>query len=620
MQLYSGSSKQFIDDAVQNQIATKLKNSFFEYYRYKPPQSEVRSWQNSLARMCMVLQHGSLFDQGIILEYQLPLSSKRLDCMVTGLGDGVRANGVIVELKQWEDILPSDTDDCVRTYVGGGVRDVLHPSRQVGNYQEYLRDCHTVFEQGEVGLASCAYLHNLFFAGDNELFKPKHSSILRSYPLFTADQAPALIEYLNDFVGKGDGLDVLATVLRSKRRPGKRLLDHTNAVIKQQTSYVLLDEQQVVFNKVLALVRRGYEEVGKTVVLVQGGPGTGKSVIALHLVAELSALGYNAPHATGSKSFTENLRRIVGPRASVQFNYFANYAQAERDSLDVLILDEAHRLWASPNTRFTRAADRSDRPLIDHLIEASKVSVFFIDDLQAVRPNEVGSSSLIRDGAERNGTNLHEFELEAQFRCNGSDGFVNWVDSTLGIRRTANVLWDSSDEFDFRIMDSPEELERAIRARQAEGFTARLAAGFCWPWSAPDSDGNLINDVTIGSWAKPWNAKPDARRLAPGIPKSHYWASDPNGIDQIGCIYTAQGFEFDYIGVIVGRDLRYDPQTASWLADRAESHDGAVRQAGARLLGLLKNAYRVLLTRGLRGCYVYFVDEATRNFFRSRLE
>lgn len=620
MQLYAGSSGQFIDDAVQNQIARKLEASFFDYYRYKPSPGEVKSWQNSLSRMCMVLQHGGFKDQGVILEYQLPLSSKRLDCMVTGHSRDSGANGVIVELKQWDDVLPSDTQDCVRTNIGRGLRDVLHPSRQVGNYEEYLRDTNTLFEHGEVGLASCAYLHNLFRAKEHELFEPRFAPILEQYPLFTGDQAPALIEYLSRFVGEGNGMGVVAKVLESKYHPGKRLLDHTSSVIRRQKSYVLLDEQQVVFNKVLTNARGGFHRPGKTVVLVQGGPGTGKSVIALHLVAELSALGYNAPHATGSKSFTENLRKLVGPRAGVQFKFFASYAKAERDSLDVLILDEAHRLWATPNTRFTRAADRSDRPLIDHLIEASKTSVFFIDDFQVVRPKEVGSSNLIRDAATRAGATLLEFELDAQFRCNGSDGFVNWIDNTLQIRRTANVLWDSGDAFEFRIFEDTVELERAIRAKQAEGHSARLMAGYCWPWSDPDEDGTLAPDVTIGEWAMPWNAKPDATGLAKGIPKSHYWASDPNGIDQVGCIYTAQGFEFDYAGVIFGRDLRYDPAAATWVADPSASCDRQVKRSGDKLLALLKNTYRVLLSRGLKGCYVYFTDKDTGNFFRSRIE
>jgi DUF2075 family protein len=293
---------------------------------------------------------------------------------------------------------------------------------------------------------------------------------------------------------------------------------------------------------------------------------------------------------------------------------------AERNAIDVLVADEAHRIWASGNTRFTPAALRSSRSLIEDLVDAAKVTVFFIDDLQSVRPNEVGSSDLVRWAAEQFGATLYEFELEAQFRCNGSDGFVNWIENTLRIRETANTRWQTNDPFDFRIIESIQELEGAIREKQNAGFTARLAAGFCWPWSKPKEDGELVHDVVIGDWSMPWNAKPDSTRLAPGIPKSHYWAFDPTGINQVGCIYTAQGFDLDYIGVIFGRDLRYDVKSGDWLGDKTQSYDTSVKRSGVQFLDLVKRTYRVLLTRGFKGCFVYFLDEDTRNFFRSRVE
>jgi DUF2075 family protein len=621
MQLYAGTSKQFVEDTLQGRIAEKLRASFFDYFRFNPSPGEVRSWQNSLTKMSMVVQYAALMDHGIILEYKLPLSSRRLDCMVTGLGeDNKKANAVIVELKQWDTVSFSEIQDCVVTYVGKGLRDVLHPSRQVGNYQEYLENCHTAFTSEEVGLASCSYLHNLQYDPQNELFNSRHSAILGQYPLFTADQVDEFAGYLKRYVGEGDGQEVLGTVLKSKYRVSKKLLDHTSAIIKREKTYVLLDEQQVVFNAVLDTARKGFHEKTKVVLLIKGGPGTGKSVIALNLVAELSGLGYNAQHATGSKAFTENVRKVVGSQASMQFKYFASYQSAEPNAIDVLMLDEAHRMYATGNSRFTPKAERSDRPLIEHIIEAAKVTVFFIDDLQVVRPDEVGRSSLIRDTAAKLGAKLYEFELEAQFRCNGSDGFINWIDNTLGIRKTANVLWDRSDPFDFRIFDSVQEIEKEIRSRQEDGDTARLAAGFCWQWSKPDKNGQLVNDVVIGDWSMPWNAKPDATRLAANIPKSHYWATEANGINQVGCIYTAQNFEFDYVGVIFGLDLRYDPQSSAWVSDKTHSHDSVVKRSKDQFTELVKNTYRVLLTRGLKGCYVYFMDEDTRNFFRSRMD
>lgn len=248
------------------------------------------------------------------------------------------------------------------------------------------------------------------------------------------------------------------------------------------------------------------------------------------------------------------------------------------------------------------------------------MSVFFIDDRQLVRPDEIGSSELILERAEGAGCRILEHRLEAQFRCAGSEGFVNWIDNTLGIARTANVLWEPDEVFDFRIFGSVRQLDEAIRARAAEGFSARLTAGFCWRWSKPNADGTLVDDVRIGEFRRPWNAKPDAGRLAKGIPAAQLWAHDPAGLEQIGCVYTAQGFEFDYVGVIVGLDLRYNMDTQRWLGDRKRSHDTVVRRSKGRFTDLVKNTYRVLLSRGLKGCYVHFMDRDTERFVRSRME
>ncbi len=409
-------------------------------------------------------------------------------------------------------------------------------------------------------------------------------------------------------------------MLTGRFRASKKLLEHVKSMIEGKKTFVLLDEQKAVFNRVLKEAKSGARRKGKVVVLAKGGPGTGKSVIALNLVASLSGAGLNTQYATGSKAFTENLRDLLGRKAGIQLKYFNNYMNAGKDVVDVLVCDEAHRLWETGNTRWTRKTERSNRPLVEEVIEAAKVTVFFIDDLQVVRPNEVGSSELIRKAAQDLGATLHEFDLEAQFRVAGSEGYINWVDNTLRTRLAGDDSWDAED-FDFRIADSVQELEAMIRERHEAGSKARLTAGFCWPWSNPDSDGNLMPDVKIDDWAVPWNAKSGVK-LAPGIPRTSLWATDPNGLEQVGCIYTAQGFEFDYVGVIFGQDLRYDPDSDSWIGDKSKSYD----RMGARsaktegnFLDLVKNTYRVLLTRGMKGCYVYFQDEDTRNFFKSRI-
>ncbi|HEY0826622.1 MAG TPA: DNA/RNA helicase domain-containing protein [Bacilli bacterium] len=254
------------------------------------------------------------------------------------------------------------------------------------------------------------------------------------------------------------------------------------------------------------------------------------------------------------------------------------------------------------------------------MLRAAKVSVFFIDDAQMVRPNEIGSIKYIKDTATKFQCRVLEFELEAQFRCGGSGGFVNWINNTLGVQKTANVLWDTKESFEFRIFDTPWNLENAIKERQALTNTGRMTAGFCWGWSDQNTDGTLKEDVMIGDFTRPWNAKPDAAKLALGIPKSSLWAYDPNGLNQIGCVYTAQGFEFDYVGVIIGKDIVYNLDKQQWEGNKVHSYDTVFKRSKDKFEDLIKNTYRVLLTRGMKGCYVYFEDKDTERFFKSRME
>ena len=399
-------------------------------------------------------------------------------------------------------------------------------------------------------------------------------------------------------------------------------MDNVADIIKGKSNYVLLDEQQIVYDKILSEVKYNKQHNKKKVIIVKGGPGTGKSVIAINLMADLLREGYTTHYATGSKAFTENLRKAIGKNSECNFKYFNSYMDANENEVDVLICDESHRIRKTSNDRFTRKEKRSNILQIEELINVAKVCVFFIDDMQLVRPDEIGTCDYIKKQAINLGCELWEMELVAQFRCKGSDGFINWIDNTLAIRPTANIIWNNTeDDFDFKIFDTPIEMEKAIKEKVNEGEIARIVAGFCWPWAKkPDENGELVGDIVIGDYIRPWNARHDATRLKKGIPKGYMWADNPNGINQIGCIYTAQGFEFDYIGVIIGKDLIYDIDTQEWVGHKEESFDNAVKKAKDNFTNLIKNTYRVLLSRGIKGCYVYFEDKDTERFFRSRIE
>jgi len=624
MRLYSGTSEQFIEDTRLNRIAPKLEDAFQDQFRYRPPDSEVRSWKNSLDKAANAVDRAGLDEHGVVVEYKLPTTSKRLDCMITGRDQNGNESALIVELKQWSESQEARGENEVSTYLGGALREVLHPSAQVTQYRRYLEDTHTSFYEGSepINLESCSYLHNYVFDPGDPIFAPKFEDLLEESPVFTMDEVPRLVSHLKAVLGGGEGLDVLRRFEEGNYRPSKKLMKHVGDVIKGKDKYVLLDEQLVAYDKIFTQAQTGFHETDTQVLIIEGGPGTGKSVIALNVMADLLLDGYNTHYVTGSRSFTKTLRKVIGDRGSVQFKYFNNYIDVEENAVDVMICDEAHRIRETSNHRFMDREQRSDRLQIEEILSAAKVAVFFIDDDQVVRPREVGAVDYIKEHADRLGCSVTEMELEAQFRCGGAKGFLNWVNNTLGIKDTANVLWTGEEEFDFQIFDSPQALDDAIREKAEQGYDARVTAGYCWKWSKEtNEDGTLPNDVVIGDYERPWNARPRVTGLAKHIPRSHYWAYDPNGIDQVGCVYTAQGFEFDYVGVIIGKDLVYDLDKQEWIGNKDESEDYVVKHFSKdRFTELIKNTYRVLLTRGLKGCYVHFLDKDTERFFRSRVK
>ena len=618
MELYSGPLPDFVSATRENKITLSLTNAYSDWFGRAPDDSQVRAWNNSLVRLKDVLEASLDEDSGIVLEYELPLSSLRLDCMITGHNKLGHECAEIVELKQWESCTLTEEEDLVVTWIDGKNRPVLHPSAQVARYQQFLSDGHSAFYgPNAIVVDSCSYLHNYRLRASDPLLDDRFSKLLRRFPVFTSSDIAKIQERLREHVGQGHGTEVLRRVKDSKLAPSKQFLRHVGKVLKGISEYTLLDEQVVVYQTVLTAAKSALESRRKRCIVVRGGPGTGKSVIAVNLMADLSRKGFNARYATGSKAFTTTLRKIAGSRASAQFDYTLSYARAAENQVDVLVVDEAHRIRQTSATRWTSKENRSGLPQVEELLKAALVSVFFIDDFQAVRPDEIGTSSYIIEHASRLGVQVDTFDLKAQFRCQGSDRYVSWLDGLLGLNPSAPRKYHSSDVFDLRVLDTPELLEGSIRARAAEGGSARLTAGFCWPWHDARPDGTLADDVRIGDFVRPWNAKHDVGKLAKGIPRASLWAHTPGGLGQIGCVYSAQGFEFDYVGVIIGDDLQASGPGGSLRGNPAASEDPAILRAGTQGPLLISRAYRVLLSRGLRGCYLAFTNPETRRAFES---
>lgn len=618
MQLYSGSANIFIQDAKQNQIALKLKKAYFEHFGFNPSKGEEISWQNSLRAIKDVFVDCDFNDQGVALEYFLPSTSLRLDCMVTGRNHINQESAIIIELKQWQDTKKCDAENEIVTKFSDGEKEILHPSFQVNRYKDYFQDFYEVFyENNPIELKACAYLHNYEFKDNDPILDKKFEEVIKKAPIFSLNDFREIKEYLKENVSYGEGITTLDRINSSKKRPSKKLMDTVANTIKSMSEYFLLEEQQVVYDKVFECIKFGVSHHKKNVLIIEGGPGTGKSVICLNLLADLSRQNYWAEYVTGSKAFTQTLRKVADNDGL--FRYTDNYANFTGDEYrDVLLVDEAHRLRKTSASMYKKTDGKSQ---VEEIINASSVAVFFVDNNQVVKPNEIGSLEYIESEAKRLGCFIWKEKLQAQFRCSGNEGFVNWVNNTLNIQRTANVMLDTNNiDYDFEVFDSPLTMENALREKMKEGNTARICAGFAWPWTqSATKDGQLHNDVVIGDYKRPWNASDQCKGLNRNIPKQAFWATKDGGFEQIGCIYTSQGFEFDYVGVIIGKEMMYNFDNQDWEGHPENCHDSMTLKRSSDYLKMIKNVYRVLLSRGIKGCYVYFCDRDTERFVKSRI-
>ena len=622
MIIYNNSTEQFREDVLYNRISDIMNEAFVINFGHKVPPSELLSFQNSLSRMKDLIEISGIKDNHIVLEYQVPYNQSRIDCLIFGKNPSGSDNILLIELKQWTNVTALDIEgNFVETYTGGGMKVVPHPSQQIKGYHNYLLDFVEEFEkEPSLTLTSCSYCHNYSNKDNSGLFNTIYKNILTDYPIFCKEDVVRLAEKIKGLLYSGKGTEVFNRFMMSRIRPSKKLLENVRGIIQNQATFSLLNEQLVAKNLIWGKIRRADTRKEKSVILVKGGPGTGKSLIALNILAEVAAKKKKILLASKSKPFRDGLQAWVGPTGRNIFvsPYSLTPSRMEENGLDVLLIDEAHRIETSNVYQHMRAADRSDMPMVDQLIRCAKTTVFFIDDKQRVRHQEIGNSSFIRNSAQKLKATVEEVELLSQFRCMGSNDYLEWIESVLGYTDQKKILKDDK-LFEFKIFNSPAELYDELKKKEAEkANSARLVAGYCWPWHDPRPDGTLVNDVKIGDFEMPWETK--GEHAVGGYPVWYQWVYKPNGFRQVGCIYTAQGFEFDYIGVIIGPDLKYNKETDSLSGDMSETKDPTLRKDPSNFETYMKNVYRVLLTRGMRGCYVYFTNKETEVYFRRRME
>jgi hypothetical protein len=600
-----------------------MQANFQLRHGYRAGASEVRSWRNSLPRLAGVLGRvDDLANCRIYLEYEMPSSSARADAVIVGMNGAGRRAAVVVELKQWDrSVVPAGSN--IR--VGGEVRP--HPSDQALGYREYLEDLSAAVVRQGASVASCAFLHNLDLHGVSLLRSGSFAKLTSISPLFGGLDEEAMAAWLAGLITGPPESSFIQDMDAGEVAVSKPLFEYVSRAVQEEPAWVLLDGQRAAYNLILDIVGAGDGE--KHVVMVEGGPGTGKSIVAMQLMGELCRREIPTVHITNSKSFTTVMRSLVTTNRSkvwgskaVEGLFRLSHAWVKNPArYRVAICDEAHRFRMSTDL-FPYLA--SPRPQIDEILENVDVVAAFLDEKQMLRRAESGSVDYFTQAAARAGVprrNVHgPVILDSQFRSAGSADFVAALDRTI-YESSAQPF--THGRFESGVAASVEELTESLQARRAEGNSVRLVAGFCWPWSNPNADGSLPADVVVGSWSRPWNAKAVRSSYPPASHPYTIWArrlADP--LSEIGCIYSAQGFEFDYVGVLWGADLIW---RGRWVAAPEASHD--VELTGGRSRSrratqetaerLIKNAYRVLSTRALRGVYFYAVDKETNEHLRA---
>ncbi|MCK5392804.1 MAG: DUF2075 domain-containing protein [Candidatus Omnitrophica bacterium] len=585
----------------------------------KPGSSEYNSWKNSLGNaMHHVLNTNKIpDDSGVAIEYSIPRSKNRIDFLITGEDELHRERIIIIELKQWTDIQLTDKDAIVQTRFRQGLSNALHPSYQAWSYATLLYGFNATVYEEEIKLEPCTYLHN--YIDNNTVSNTFYSEYLDKAPPFYKGDKEKLQDFIAKYVKYGEKRNTLYRIDHSEIRPSKNLADSIALMMKGNQEFIMIDDQKIVYETALSLSKKS-SKTNKNVLIVEGGPGTGKSIVAINLLVAITEFGLNtqyvtknsAPRAVFEAKLTGTFKKT---QISNMFTGSGSYIKCEPNTFNALIVDEAHRLNEKSGMMKNLGVNQ-----IKEIIDASNCSIFFIDEDQRVTWHDIGRKVEIEKWALSLGAKVHNLKLESQFRCNGSDGYLSWLDNTLQIKETANKTLNSI-EYDFRIVESPKELHELIVRKNKINNKARLVAGYCWDWVSKRD--KSLNDIVMSDYnfQMKWNLTSHGQ----------VWIISPESVSEIGCIHTCQGLEVDYIGVIVGSDLGVkdgliiaDPskraKTDKSLHGYKKAHKDNPKEASLRAEMIIKNTYRTLMTRGLKGCYVYFVDKEMERYFKSRIE
>ena len=450
MIVYQSTKQGFRDDVFSNEIDKKILEAYKIHLGRSTSANETLSWKNSMSYMDRIMEDPDIpADAGISIEFQIPLTSKRIDFIITGLNEVQQEQVVIIELKQWSSAELTDKDALVKTRFQHGISETAHPSYQAWSYATLIKDYNQTVRDEQITLTPCAYLHN--YPKDQIITNPRYEPYITEAPPFFQSDAGKLREFIKKYVKYGDSKDILYKIENGRLRPSKQLADNLVSMLKGNQEFIMLDDQKVVYETALSMIRKASADK-KQVLIVKGGPGTGKSVVAINLLVETTrnrlVSRYVSKNAAPRAVYAAKLAGTL--RKNQIYNMFGGsgtFYNTPANTFDVLIVDEAHRLNQKSGLFQNQGEDQ-----VREIIGAAKCVIFFVDDHQRVHIKDIGDSAYIEKTARSCHASIKKLELSSQFRCNGSDGYLAWLDNTLQINDTQVYI-------DGKAIENPEEMQ-----------------------------------------------------------------------------------------------------------------------------------------------------------------
>ena len=579
-----------------------------------PGESEMRSWHNSWTPLLDALVRAGLGELQLYLEYGTPGGGQRLDALLLGSSPSGRLRAVVAELKQWQRARVLSGELVQRS--DGKI--TTHPVQQAAAYLRFFEHWLPAGSV-ELDLRAVVVLHNATAAEGEALRVTTGPGA--GVPVVTGNdlagtKGAALADALGCAGLDGPSPQSVAAFEAVRWSPSSRLLDQVGNALEGTPGFALVGDQQEAFLRIRAAVDRARPGGPGAVITVHGGPGSGKTALAVRLLAHLMRHHQDADprYLTPSGTLRAQLCDAAGRTEARDLFPPPSRTHAATRRSRIVIIDEAQRM---------ERGSAHLPPLLQSLL-GKDILIVFLDERQVIRPREGITVAEITSWSQQTGRRHHPLTLTGSFRCAGSKAYTDWIDELL---YGTPAPWTGPDSYNLGTCQDPFELQAWIDQATTDGHHARTAAGFCWPWTRNNS---LHPDISIPvtdpsngrtrTWTAPWNAAetiahPDGTSRAP---RSQLWATHPGGHRQIGCIYTAQGLEYHHAGTIIGPDLTWEH--GRWTAHPEASRDTALHNLPPhQYLPYALNIYRVLLTRGTHATRIHSTDPTTQNFLNTLL-